>query len=536
VSQQSQKVNEIIKCGRDPLYFMKTYAKVRTQSHGIVPFKTWPFQDDCVEAFVKHRLNIINKARQLGLSTVTAVYSLWLAIFQKDRSILVIATKLPTAINFIKKVKVALQALPPWLVIPKVVTDSKSQLVFSNGSEITAITTSEDAGRSEALSLLIVDEAAWIRNFEDIWTGLAPTISTGGRAILLSTPKGVGGQFYKIWSESVAGANDFNNITLPWHVRPDHDQAWFDKETRGFGRRRISQEYLCDFLTSGDTFLQADDLEWLREQIAKPIDKLWSDHNAWVWHRPKAGRQYIISSDVARGDAGAAGDYSTFHVIDPVDCEIALEYMGRTPPDKLADALDHFGRMYNTALIAPENNTFGHHTCTRLRDHYKYPRLYYKSAHGNVFEYRPMDDTEVPGFATTGTTRPLILAKLEEMIRNRALKSRSQRFYDEMHAFVWNGAKAQAAKDSHDDLIMSMAIGSWLVDNTYGHSINAGVVGQALLDAVKVLRRDIGIIPATNVHPLVNPRMGVQTQHSVYRGLHTGPVRGSRNDFSWLLM
>ena len=58
-SQQSQRVNEIIKCGRDPLYFMKTYAKVRTQSAGVVPFKTWPFQDDCVEAFVKHRLNII---------------------------------------------------------------------------------------------------------------------------------------------------------------------------------------------------------------------------------------------------------------------------------------------------------------------------------------------------------------------------------------------------------------------------------------------------------------------------------------------
>ena len=537
---RQHEISEIVKCGRDPLYFMKRYAKVRTQKHGVVPFKTWPFQDDCVRDFMKNRLNIVNKARQLGLSTVTAVYALWLALFQKDRSILVIATKLPTAINFIKKVKVALQNLPPWLVLPKIKTENKSQLAFSNGSEITAITTSVDAGRSEALSLLIVDEAAWIRNFDDIWTGLYPTLSDGaGCAILMSTPNGVGGQFYKLCSEAKSGHNDFNYIELKWDVRPDHDQEWFARETRGFGRKRIAQEHMCDFLSSGDTFLQADDLEWLRSQQRDPVERLpilgdGSPRDVWVWYRPVPGKQYIISSDVARGDAGEKGDYSTFHVFDPAECKVAAEFMGRIPPDKLADALDSYGKMYNNALLAPELNTFGHHTCTRLRDHHRYPRLYYKNAVGNAFEYRPNNDTEPPGFMTTPATRPVILTKLEELVRNRVLQVHSKRLYDEMHAFIWNGTKAQASKDSHDDLIMSLAIGAWLVDNTFGHSVHAGAVGQKLLECVSVVRRDVGVIPATNIHPLVNPRMGMQIQHSVYRGLHTGPVRGARNDYSWL--
>jgi hypothetical protein len=524
---------EIIKCGRDPLHFMKTYGKIRTVQHGVVPFKTWPFQDNCVEAFLIHRLNILLKSRQLGLSTLTALYALWMAIFQKDRSILVIATKLSTAINFIKKVKVALRNLPPWLLLPTVLTESKSQLTFSNGSEITAITTSDDAGRSEALSLLIVDEAAFIKGFEEIWTGLYPTISTGGRAIVLSTPNGVGGQYYKLWVDAVAGLNDFNAINLPWTVRPDHDEAWFKKETRGFGRRKIAQEYLCDFLTSGDTFLQADDLVWLQAQITQPISKEGFDRNVWVWAQPQHDRRYVLTADVARGDGNERGDYSTFHLVDPVECSVAVEYKGKVPPDKLADMLDEWGRRYNNALIAPENNTFGHATCTRLRDHFRYPQLFYMGAHGNVFEYTPRAD-ELPGFSTQAGTRTQILTKLEEMIRNRSLKVKSQRFYDEMQAFVWAGAKAQASKDSHDDLILSLAIAAWLIDTTFGYSVNASAVGLALLHAVSMVKRDISALPSTTVQPLVNPRIAVTLQHSVYRGVRTGPSPGSRFDFSWL--
>src|SRR5574338_1166850 len=115
--QQHEKIQEILKCGKDPIYFIKKYVKIQHPKRGTIPFLTYDFQDNCVRDFVNHRFNIIVKSRQLGLSTVTAGFALWLAIFHKDKNILVIATKLPTAVNFIKKVKFMLNSLPPWLLL-----------------------------------------------------------------------------------------------------------------------------------------------------------------------------------------------------------------------------------------------------------------------------------------------------------------------------------------------------------------------------------------------------------------------------------
>lgn len=237
---------ELIACAKDPVYFLKNFAKIVHPQRGRIPFETYPFQDDCIRDFMDHRFNIVLKSRQLGLSTVTAGFATWFAMFARDKTVLIIATKLDVAMNFIKKVKTIIENLPPMFqTIVKITADTKKSLTLSNGSSITAIPTSEDAGRSEALSLLIVDEAAIIKDFEEVWTGLYPTISTGGRAILLSTPKGAAGQFYDIWQMAVNKENDFNPIKLLWSVHPEHDEEWLKKETRGFSPRKVAQEFLC---------------------------------------------------------------------------------------------------------------------------------------------------------------------------------------------------------------------------------------------------------------------------------------------------
>ena len=207
VVNKQRQVNEVIRCGKDPSYFFNTYVKIQHPIKGLIPFDTYPFQDECVEKFIDNRFSIVVKSRQLGLSTLVAAYAVWLAIFQKDKNILIIATKLSVAQNFMKKVKTMVRALPPWLLLPRITTDNKQLLEFSHGSSIKAVPTSDDAGRSEALSLLIIDEAAFVRNFDELWTGLYPTISTGGRAILLSTPNGVGGQYYRLYTYAEAGLN-----------------------------------------------------------------------------------------------------------------------------------------------------------------------------------------------------------------------------------------------------------------------------------------------------------------------------------------
>jgi hypothetical protein len=537
---KKEQIAEIIRCGKDPVYFIKNYTRISHPVRGIIPFDTYDFQDRCVQEFEEHRLNIVLKSRQLGLSTICAAYATWYAIFYKAKNILVIATKLDTAINFIKKVKVILQSVPTWLLLANYEVNQRS-VRFTNESVITAVPTSDDAGRSEALSLLIVDEAAFIANFETIWTGLYPTISTGGRVVVLSTPKGVGGQYWKLWTDAEAKLNDFNPIKLPWHVHPEHDQAWFDKETRGLGKREIAQEFLCDFNSSGDTYITPEDMEYLFSQIRDPkyegLNGEAIARKVWVWDDPVPDVKYLIGADVARGDGQ---DYSAFHVINTSDCSVVAEYKDKIPPDKFAELLAMVGRKYNNALLCVENNTFGFATVTKLRDS-GYPRLYYDTARRDVYDYKPLNNDEVPGFSTQAKTRIQILTKLEELIRNRSLKLRSKRLYAEMQGFEWQGLKAQARKDSNDDLVMSLAIAAWLTDAIFG-TANQGtaLLHHALLAATSVSKRDNQSIPGSVPTPgqLANPYLRGVNPYTVYRPVDpiAQPTRvANPYDLSWLM-
>lgn len=537
---RKQQVQEILKCGKNPVHFIKTYAKIQHPVKGLIKFDTYNFQDDCVKSFEKYRFNIVLKSRQLGLSTITAAYAVWNAIFRKDKNILVIATKLSTAVNFIRKVKVILDNIPKWLLLTAY-EPTKQSISFTNGSKITAVPTSPDAGRSEALSLLIVDEAAFIRDFDTIWTGLYPTLSEGGSAIIISTPNGVGGQYYKLWTQAEAASADgsetkFNAIRLPWFVHPEHDQEWFDNETLNISKKTIAQEFMCDFISSGDTFLQPNDLEYVRNNIKNPIRKEGHGNGVWIWEEPTHTNKYVISADVARGDGA---DYSAFTVINVETIAVVAEFVGKIPPDKLADMLITYGKMYNNAVLCPERNTFGYFTCTKLRDSgYKY--LYYIGKNGDLFAATESDGTAVPGFETNLKTRQQILTKMEELIRNRQLVSYSQRLYDQLQGFVWLGSKAQAARDCNDDIIMALAIGLWISSDDGGIAKSSEELAMAMLKATSVMKRDVTTIPSMNqVRPVVAPNVAMaHDSRSVYKTVDADTYikkYDPRFDYSWLL-
>ena len=486
ISKQRQ-IKEIVRCGKDPVYFMNKYVKIQHPTRGMIDFNTYPFQDDCVADFNNHRFNIILKSRQLGISTLSAAYAVWLAAFYKDKNILVIATKLAVAQNFIKKVKVALRSMPKWLLMPELTGNNKQAVEFSNGSTIKAVPTSDDAGRSEALSLLIVDEAAFVRNFDELFTGLYPTLSTGGRAIVLSTPNGVGGQYHDLWVKAESGENEFNPIKLPWDVHPEHGEEWFASESKNLSKKQIAQELLCDFSASGDTVLSSDDIEWLGANIKRPMDRWGPNMGVWVWKYALTEHQYIISADVSRGDSG---DYSTFHVIDTGESEVVAEFRGKVPPDQFAMVLAEAGKRYNEALICPENNTYGYAVIMKLRD-IGYKNLYFKNEKDRFAAMYGLGEVEVAkiGFATTGQSRNQILTKLEQVIRNREIRTYSSRLYEEAKTFIWKGNKAQAQKGQHDDLMMALAIGVWLYDTSPVHSKHSYDLNKAMLEGFSVNSR-----------------------------------------------
>jgi hypothetical protein len=535
-SKQGQ-IAEIVKCGKDPVYFMNKYLKIQHPMRGLIPFKTYPFQNDCVTEFNDHRFNIVLKSRQLGLSTLVAAYAVWQAVFYKEKNILIIATKLAVAQNFIRKVKTYLKSMPKWLLVPVITANNKQQVEFSNGSQVKAVPTSEDAGRSEALSLLIVDEAAFVRNFDELWMGLYPTLSTGGRAILLSTPNGVGGQYHEIYTKADRKENEFNPIKLMWDVHPERDDEWFNKETKNMSQKQVAQELLCDFASSGDTFLTNDILEKIRITTRNPIEKSGPENNVWYWEYPLEGVNYILSADIARGDSG---DYSTFHIVNTHSMSVSVEYKGKIPPDQFAILVYDVAKRFNNAMVCPENNAYGYTMLIKLGD-LAYKNLYFSSEKEKYkYLYGEGQNLGKAGFTTSKESRDKILANFEEALRNGRIKTYSNRLYSELKTFIWNGKKITAMKGYNDDLIMSLAIGSWLADSN-SNTYNVSQIQQA--DAIlKGMELNNTNINKTSMSPFynsaektINPFLPVYMPDSSFSGDKQLSKKHPLGDLSWLI-
>lgn len=232
---------EYQRCAQDPVYFMKKYCKIQHPTKGKINFNLFEFQEKTLTEFKNHRYNIILKSRQTGISTLTAGFSLWKMLFNDDFNVLVIATKQDVAKNLVTKVRIMNQFLPSWLKL-NTIEDNKLSLRYANGSQIKATSAAGDAGRSEALSLLVFDEAAFIDKIEDIWVSAQSTLSTGGSSIVLSTPNGVGNWFHKMWIGAEEGDNGFNPITLHWSLHPERDQSWRDEQDSLLGAKMAAQE------------------------------------------------------------------------------------------------------------------------------------------------------------------------------------------------------------------------------------------------------------------------------------------------------
>ena len=88
-------------------------------------------------------------------------------------------------------------------------------------------------------------------------------------------------------------------------------------------------------------------------------------------------------------------------------------------------------------------------------------------------------------------TRPLIVAKLEEFIRNKLIKVYSSRTINEMKTFIWRNGRPEAMKGYHDDLIMALAIACWVRDTALQSSARELNYKKAFIDAIKTSRTTI---------------------------------------------
>lgn len=173
------------------IFFFSLFIYVINPVEGRVKFGLYPYQKSVVYQFLKERFNIILKFRQAGITELISMYCLWLAMYHPNKKINIISIKDTVAKKVLKKIKFMYKNLPLHLRTPIIngrsgEFGSSTMIEFSNGSFIESIPTSEDAGRSESLTLLVIDEAAIVRWAASIWAAALPTLSTGGAAIVNS--------------------------------------------------------------------------------------------------------------------------------------------------------------------------------------------------------------------------------------------------------------------------------------------------------------------------------------------------------------
>ena len=478
VSYQDLIKEEYRKCLESPVYFMKHYVKITHPIRGKILFDLFKFQEAALQSFYDYKFNIILKSRQMGISTLVACYSLWMMLFFPDKHILLISLKQDDARDVLTKCRDAYTGLPNWLKV-KMLEDNRLSMQFANGSRIQAASTTKKSGVGHALSLLIIDEAALIDDAEDLWTSALPTLSTGGNAIILSTPRGIGNWFHKMWvgaetdnPDNKVGKNGFHPIILPWNLHPERDEDWRRIEgEKQSNPKKASQEYDCNFLASGDNVIDLNIIEFYKKnKVCDPLETRGFDRNLWIWEYPDRTHSYVLAADVARGDGE---DYSACHVLDicrekPIQ---VAEYKGKIGTKDFGDFLVALSTEYNNALLVVERENVGWGTIQEVLDR-GYPNTFYSSADLKYVDVQRQlnnnwaseEKKMVPGFSTNIKTRPLIVDNMEHYMRFMAVEIRSKRTLAELETFIWKNGKSIAMEGYNDDLVLSLCIGLWVRD------------------------------------------------------------------------
>lgn len=485
----SEQVKTLARVVQDVFYF-SLFIFVVHPVRGKVRFELYPYQKSVLYQFVKDRFNIILKFRQAGITELISMYCLWLAMYHPNKKINIISIKDTTAKKVLKKIKYMYKNLPSYLQVPIVngrtgEYGSASMIEFNNGSFIESIPTSPEAGRSESLSLLVIDEAAIVRWADQIWAAAFPTLSTGGSAIVNSTPYGILNFYHSKWVDAIAGGNEFTPIRLYWKMHPERDIEWYNQMSTALGPKRTAQEIDGDFLSSGNSVFDLMDIKAIEDCLSEfPIIKRRYNGQYLQFNEPEPDKDYFIGADVA---TGRATDYSSFTCMDKVGEEQAV-YKGRMSVDKYARLLGDTGQLFNWATLAPESNDVGLAVTSMLQAE-GYPKLYYyQKMVKKKGKTRPEVDT-APGWLTTSKNRPVIIDGLEADIRNDVITCKDPFFVYEAKTFIYDSLGRPVAMGKHK---ANREGDDSLSEDTYADD---DIMGKAICNHIRKGKQNIIIQP-----------------------------------------
>ena len=536
---KEQILLEYAKCVNDTPYALRTYLQTydNTQSK-YVPLELFNDQVTLVKDYDTCEENIALKYRQAGVSTVTSAWASKRLVFakkSKPEKILIIANKLDTAVEMANKVRAFVEQWPSWLGVgfsPE--KNAARHFKLTNGCEVKAVATSKDALRGYTPTILIFDEAAYIDADEDFWSACMASLSTGGKVIVISTPNGFDPIYYSIYSQAIKGMNDFKITEMYWFRDPRYSKdlklvkcediihymlnrgdyrdeditldyseikvsdrdfedikqkiekgykpysSWFEAMSKKlkFDKRKISQELECNFLGSGDNVVPAETMKKIKENHIREPENKFMGGALWQWKEPVSGHRYIMGVDVSRGDSE---DFSTLCIIDFDSREQVLEYIGKVPPDVLAEIAYKWGTMYNAFIVIDITGGMGVSTSRKLQE-LGYKHLYVDGVNpADKWKWDPKAQDKIPGI-NFNAKRVLIIQAFEEALRFD-FGLRSQRLFNELNTFVYVNGRPDHQKGQHDDLIMSMAMAIYVGESSFSQLEKATELAKAMIES-----------------------------------------------------
>lgn len=440
-------LQELARCASDITYFAEKYFTIIHPVRGEEVIKLYDFQREMIDNFTKSRFNIVMSARQMGKTTCATIYLLWFAIFNPTKNVAILANKQSTAISIVDDIKKGYEMLPAWMK-PGVRKYDQLELKFENESRIFARATSEDAIRGESISLLFLDEFAFVPEniAEQFWVSNFPTVSTGGNIIVVSTPNGTAGKFYELWKGSNKPGSVWKPIKIRWDRHPERDEKWKDDMIQSIGKVKFAQEYACSFTGSSYTLIEGDILETLKS-VDPPF---YPEEGFYMWKKPAPNRLYLVSCDVAKG---ANTDFHIANVWDATDwhtkgCyeQVALFRRNDISVFDFKDKIIEICKKYNNAVAIVENNHLGHTVVHNM---------YFEDGYDNTwYDY----DKGEYGVNASVKTKPLALSYFKEDVEKKRMIINSADMITELSYFeeVKTGVfQARQGRSFHDDIVAS---------------------------------------------------------------------------------
>jgi hypothetical protein len=470
-SYTPHQVREIQKCMNDPLYFMEKYMWIQHPVKGKIPFIAYEYQKRLVEAYWKNTSVVALLPRQTGKTTTAAGYLLWYAMFNDDVTILIAANKFRAATEIMDRIKFAYEELPDWLRAGAA-TYNVQDIKFDNGSRIKSTTTTPDSGRGMSISLLYLDEFAFVkpRIAEEFWTAMSPTLSTGGKCIITSTPNSDEDKFAEIWfganktiddhGDTIpdgVGVNGFKAITAHYSEVPGRDDAWATRERAKIGADKFDREYDCKFLTADETLINAVTLLKLQgvEPMYKTNDIRWYD-------KIKPNNTYVLALDPS---AGVGKDFAAIEVFSLPDMVQVAEWSNnRTSIPNQVKILQNITNFISTEMkkspeqrsepdiyFTLENNSWGEAALQSIteigEDRFSGIMMHEPKVKGVSSRRR--------GLNTNVRTKAQACSKLKSLLENDKLKIYSKMLVRQLKFFVSKGDSFAAKQGEYDDCVMS---------------------------------------------------------------------------------